>query len=307
MPTKLTYAQYDVFTSTRFLGNPLAIVHVPSSAILTQEQKQLIAREFNLSETTFVHDNDDGSGSSFRIDIFTPHEELPFAGHPTVGTGCHLLSTIQPSRNDVTLNIKAGPTPVHRLSEPDRGVKLQIPVDFKIHPSFLHPDLKRLQSALTPTDYVHGDGAEPIVSIVKKMNFFLVELTSVDALGRASTYPSNIPVPTSHLGDWARVPGELENMFVYTFVQTDEGKVRARMFGWPGFEDPATGSAACTLGGYLASKKGKGNWKFEMTQGVEMGRKSEISIFVEINDNGEVEKVELAGEAIKVMEGTLEI
>ncbi|KAK7049908.1 hypothetical protein VNI00_005338 [Paramarasmius palmivorus] len=306
MPTKLNYALYDVFTSTRFLGNPLAIVSVPTSANLTQEQKQLIAREFNLSETTFVHDSQD-NGSSFRTDIFTPHEELPFAGHPTVGTGFHLLSTIQSARNDVTLNIKAGSTPVHRLSEPDRGVKLQIPVDFKIHPSFSQVDVKQFQPKLSPSDYIHGDGAEPIVSIVKGMNFFLVELASVDALSRMNTYGADIHVPTSHLGAWARVTGDTENMFVYAFVQTSEGKVRARMFGWPGFEDPATGSAACTLGGYLASKKGAGKWRFEVTQGVEMGRKSEIMVFAQIDEGGKVEKIELAGEAVKVMEGILEV
>ncbi|KAJ3901158.1 PhzF family phenazine biosynthesis protein, partial [Lentinula edodes] len=106
MALSIPFHTVDVFTQTRFLGNPLAIVllHHPSSSsdssdpkprppVLTQHQKQLIAREFNLSETVFIHitqSNYDDPSVPFAIDIFTTTEELPFAGHPTIGAGWFL-------------------------------------------------------------------------------------------------------------------------------------------------------------------------------------------------------------------------
>jgi PhzF family phenazine biosynthesis protein len=82
---KLEFAIVDVFTDKRYEGNPLAIVRVPASSNLTQEQKQNIAREFNLSETTFLHEPTGNEFGVWTVDIFTIHEELPFAGHPTIG------------------------------------------------------------------------------------------------------------------------------------------------------------------------------------------------------------------------------
>lgn len=81
---KLDFVVVDVFTAKRYEGNPLAIVRMPPSVKLTQEQKQNIAREFNLSETTFLHEPTD-SESAWTVDIFTVQAELPFAGHPTIG------------------------------------------------------------------------------------------------------------------------------------------------------------------------------------------------------------------------------
>lgn len=84
--TKLDYAFVDVFTDKRYEGNPLAIVRVPATCTLTQDQKQSIAREFNLSETTFWHEPKEGDGSNvWVVDIFMVDAELPFAGHPTIG------------------------------------------------------------------------------------------------------------------------------------------------------------------------------------------------------------------------------
>jgi PhzF family phenazine biosynthesis protein len=82
---KLDFAIVDVFTDKRYKGNPLAVVRVPASSNLTQEQKQNIAREFNLSETTFLHEPAGNESGVWTVDIFTINEELPFAGHPTIG------------------------------------------------------------------------------------------------------------------------------------------------------------------------------------------------------------------------------
>lgn len=82
---KLEFAIVDVFTDKRYEGNPLAIVRLPASSKVTQEQKQNIAREFNLSETTFLHEPTSEESCAWTVDIFTTNAELPFAGHPTIG------------------------------------------------------------------------------------------------------------------------------------------------------------------------------------------------------------------------------
>ncbi|KAK7473243.1 hypothetical protein VKT23_001341 [Stygiomarasmius scandens] len=297
---KLPFVQIDVFTDTRYAGNPLAIVSAPSST-LTQEQKQAIAQEFNLSETVILHDALQSESSLIvPIDIFTPREELPFAGHPTVGTGWHLLRT-HPDKQVVTLRTKAGDIPVVRESS---GVKLQVPIDFKVHAPYHHPTAKsaQVQPNLVPTDYVNGvDAPEAVASIVKGMSFWLLELASEEALARVVPYSQRVDIPDQHLGEWKGFAS------AYIFVVMKDGvTVRTRMFEGT-FEDPATGSAASTLCGYLAKKKGPGEWKFSIIQGVEMGRKSEIGVNVVVGSNGEVQKVELVGNAASVMSGFVEV
>ncbi|KAG5337485.1 hypothetical protein J132_07717 [Termitomyces sp. J132] len=290
MSLKLRFVQLDVFSTVRFLGNPLAIVHIPEGVELSQSQKQLIAREFNLSETVFLHETSD-SNAAVTIDIFTTTEELPFAGHPTIGSGWYLLS--QTARKDtITLRTKAGQIPVVR----DGGrVVLQVPIDFKVHAPFLQPNLKALQPHLDDKDYMNGKhGAEALVSIVKGMTFILLELTSEEALAKMQPLPTRITAPD--LGDWAGLVG------VYAFYERLDGVVRTRMFDGT-LEDPATGSAASTLAGWLARKNGPGKWNIEIVQGVEMGRRSEIAVKVEIGSDGEVVRVDLGGSAVEAMEG----
>ena len=104
---KLSYTTLDVFTSSRYAGNPVAIVQVPSGTSLSQAQKQAIAAEFNLSEIVFLHLPAEGVTSSERkIDIFTHQAEVPFAGHPTIGTSHYLLHTTSQDVN--TVLTKAG-------------------------------------------------------------------------------------------------------------------------------------------------------------------------------------------------------
>lgn len=294
------YATLDVFTTSRYLGNPLAIVHLPPSASLSQDRKQLIAREFNLSETVFLHEPAAESDfeSPITIDIFTTTAEIPFAGHPTVGTAWYLLSQ-NPNIDTITLRTKAGDIPVHRQSQ---GVRVHVPTDFKEHGLYHQPALKSSQPLLKPTDYVRGDAAEPVASIVKGMPIFAVQLTSEEALGKLQPYSERLAVPDEHLGEWAR--GGFAPL--YAFVEKEDGTIRTRMLHGP-LEDPATGSAASTLGAFLGKRKGPGNWTFEVVQGVEMGRRSDIRVDVEIGEGGEVKSVELAGSAVQVMQGSLEI
>ncbi|KAK0186448.1 hypothetical protein F5146DRAFT_961754 [Armillaria mellea] len=296
----LHYTTLDVFTTTPFQGNPLAVVHLPSpeSSQVSQEQRLLIAREFKISETVFVHDQEESdSGAVFAISIFTPSQELPFAGHPTVGAGCYLLSKI--GKDKLTLRTKAGDILV---SSEDTGVRLKVPVDFKVHTPYLNDVLKVKQPALKDKDYVNGaESAEPVISIVKGMTFIMLELASSEALGKLQLYPQWFSLPDEHLGDWKGAGGPAK---LYAFVRMADGSIRTRMFK-ENYEDPATGSAACALGGWLGQKNGDGNWCFKLVQGVEIGRRSEITVFATIS-GGQVVSIELAGNAVQVMEGKVQ-
>jgi PhzF family phenazine biosynthesis protein len=89
---QLDFRTVDVFTGTKYEGNPLAIVSIPKGADVSQEQKQAIAREFNLSETTFVHESEvNNDRTSWSVDIFMTSAELPFAGHPIIGTETRMI------------------------------------------------------------------------------------------------------------------------------------------------------------------------------------------------------------------------
>jgi PhzF family phenazine biosynthesis protein len=294
MVLKLRYVQLDVFTTTRFLGNPLAIVHLPKDVNVSQSQKQIVAREFNLSETVFLHEPSD-LDSPVTIDIFTTDKELPFAGHPTIGSGQYLLSQA-PERSMITLKTKAGEIPVLRDSQ---RVVLQVPIKFKVHTPYKHPSLKGHQFKLKEHDYVNGiDGGEALASIVKGMSFILLQLTSEDAL--AALQPYREPFHSNDLGEWAGFVG------VYAFFEREDGVVRTRMFEGS-LEDPATGSAASTLGGWLGKRKGPGKWAIEIVQGVEMGRKSDITVIVEVGADGEVSRIDLGGSAVEVIEGWITV
>jgi PhzF family phenazine biosynthesis protein len=205
-----------------------------------------------------------------------------------------LLSKYQ-DLDKVVLDTKSGKIPVVR--DPS-GVRLQVPIDFKIHAPYAHPKLKSAQKGLEDGDFVNGGGPEPIVSIVKGLSFFVVQISSEEALAKLHPYSERLTVPEDLLGAWSGW------VSVCCFVEKEDGSVRTRMF-FQNIEDPATGSASAALAGYLAEKKGSGTWRFEFIQGVEMGRKSEISVVVNVGTDGQVERIELAGSAVRVMEGSL--
>lgn len=247
-----------------------------------------------------MHDSPPGAGEDapVKIDIFTTEEEIPFAGHPTVGSSWCLLTGLGGSggkRKSITLKTKAGDIPAVLL-DPGR-VCLQVPVDFKEHDPVELSWLKALQPNLRPTDYSSSsDGGEAVASIVKGMNFVLMRFNSEEALKKLQPVARRIEVPW--LGEWQGL------VALYAFYEREDGVVRTRLFLGT-LEDPATGSAASTLAGWLARRKGPGSWKFEIIQGVEMGRRSDIEVQVEVGSNGEVVKVELGGDAVEVMTGSI--
>ncbi|KAJ3768630.1 hypothetical protein FB446DRAFT_694787 [Lentinula raphanica] len=324
----ISFQIIDVFTHRRFLGNPLAIVilhHADLDSIhtqsLTQQQKQLLAREFNLSETVFIHTtqrNHNDPSEPFVIDIFTTTEELPFAGHPTIGAGWFLAQRWK-TRTEFRLSTRAGEILVTNTSRdmPAKLVRLQVPIDFMTHPLYHSPGLSTLKSKvhqpeLEPDDYVNGvEGAEPVASIVKGMSFILIQLSNEGALARMKPLygitEAELRVPDNHLGDWKG----FSSLYVFVIVTdtnaNDIIRIRTRMLHSGGLEDPATGSAASTLCGWLAVQKGAGNWRFEVIQGIEIGRESRIGVLVDVDGHGSVTKIELLGGAVKVAEGVLQV
>ncbi|CEI67704.1 hypothetical protein FVEN_g9520 [Fusarium venenatum] len=310
----LTFTTLDVFTKTAFEGNPLAVVTIPPPSQcppLTQDQKQRIAREFNLSETVFVHDVENRSESSRRkIDIFTPKAELPFAGHPTIGTAIFLRS-----QGVKAMVVKAGEIDLE--FDATGSARAAIPHNVRLHTHRLiqpeyeaGPDNKIAQVSAAEI------GAR-LFSIVNGMTFALIELPSLDMLAAAK------------IGAMSYISGDLQDegwkhdfdsrRYYFVLLNSERSsdgngilqKVRTRLVKRT-MEDPATGSAACALACYLALHRLSDDYiQFRITQGVEMGRESLILVDVVVEKNGDGERkvktVHLGGNAVEVMSGTLRI
>lgn len=307
----LSFSTLDVFTLTQFRGNQLAVVHVPSSPsdsdALTQEIKQKIAREFNFSETVFIHEPIPGS-QDHEIEIFTVKEELPFAGHPVIGTLNYLAQRVDPPLQRLTLLCKAGLIR-GRYHQKGSISQAEIPQDLRIHkelvPSGLmlstQPDaLKNILSL----DYF------PVVSIVKGLSFVLVNVPSVHPY-LEMLEPSGFDFDASKI----KFDEGWENSFIgaYFYTKTSHPQqaaisIKARMFERSVGEDAATGSAASALACYLALKDGTPgkDYRFNIQQGIEMGRPSDIGVSVELNSSGKgVSNLVLAGSAVLVTQGTM--
>ncbi|CEJ91008.1 hypothetical protein VHEMI06752 [[Torrubiella] hemipterigena] len=305
---ELPFETYDVFTTTRYLGNALGVVTIPADAVKpTQEQKQAIAREFNLSETIFIHQvADPATNKQRQIDIFVTDAELPFAGHPVIGAAVSLLD-----EGVDTIITKAGPIPVRKTG--DQSAQAAVPFNTHLHQ-------KRLRDAAVAADQLSdvavirdAELQAPLFSIVKGMNFYLTELPDLNTLGRVTVGSFN---PPQELLDEEWRVGFAG---IYYFVRLgdrvgDDGipvvSLRTRMVaGVLGIEDPATGSASCCLCSYLstvASDQKVPFVKYEITQGVEMGKESSITVVIGVKD-GKLDSVSLSGAAVRVMKGVLTI
>jgi PhzF family phenazine biosynthesis protein len=292
---ELSFTTLDVFTKTPYLGNPLAVVQVPagSKTHLTQQQKQTIASEFNLSEIVFMHLPPPASPfTEITIDIFTSKAEVPFAGHPTIGSAAYLLN-IRGTKTS-TIVTKAGRIPIAADAETGE-IKAVVPQTFHVH-------------AVKYTSELTSQPAET-TSIVKGMSFIFVPLPDLETLEKAHRSLHNESYEPLALDDGWRI-GLLGTMYYVPQGEDKFGRNRYRTRMFTDIEDPGTGSASSALGCYLVGKiptaEGKGPFRFAFEQGVEMGRRNEISVEVTRGDGGEgIEKVVLSGRAVKVMEGTL--
>ncbi|NVK43552.1 MAG: PhzF family phenazine biosynthesis protein [Oceanospirillaceae bacterium] len=287
----LDFYTLDVFTDQPFAGNPLAVF--PDAGKLPDERMTQLTRELNLSETVFVTGS--GPGNRFDVRIFTPGGEIPFAGHPTVGTALLLkrLGRLQPgAESSLTLVQRVGDVPVTFRGEGgDEVARFRTALAPEVGDSELDPETAAAMLGLEP-----GQLVRPPRIASCGTPFQMFEVTDIESLGRAQL----------DLALWRRALAGAAAPDLYLYTRSGESlSVRARMFG-PGFniaEDPATGAAASALAGMLALDAATpGLYRLRIEQGVEMGRPSLILTEVRVGDAG-VESVEVEGQARLLSQG----
>lgn len=275
------YVVYDVFTATAFGGNQLAVF--PDARVLPKAKLQAITREFNFSEVTFVYPPENPAHTA-RVRIFTPTREVPFAGHPTIGTAIALRDLGRGI--ELILELGVGPIPCHVGPS---GASFTTPVPLEI---IAQPDVALVAEALgLPAAAICTDHHGPVQASLG-LAFVLVELSDRAALAAAH------PVLEACRKGAALHPAGLD-FAIFCYVRDGEA-VEARMFApldnMP--EDPATGSASATLGAFLAQLPG-GPQRLAISQGVDMGRPSQIGVTV--GPDG----VTVTGQAVQTMAGRL--
>jgi len=297
------YLTADVFTDKPFGGNQLAVF--PDAKGLDDERMFALAREFNFSETTFVFPPEKGGTRKLRI--WTPGGEVPFAGHPTVGTA-HVLAAIGevplagPITN-VVFEELVGPTPVSIRAEDGRPTFCQLSVAMLPEEGPPPPSNAALAAALglDPSDLLDGDWAPR--GWTCGVPYLFVPLRDRAAVARAAIRSE--AWERALAGTWA------PELFVFAREGERVGSdLHARMFA-PAFgiaEDPATGSAAAALAGYLARRDGRRNntLRWIVEQGFEMKRPSILEVEADVA-GGAVTGVRVGGATVLVCEGTMSI
>jgi len=293
---KFKFATLDVFTGTRFAGNSLAVVFDADS--IDGAAMQAVAREFNHPETVFVL-KPKAAGATAHARIFTPVLEMPFAGHPTVGTAV-ALALRRDAGSDIVLEEKIGLLKCQvQTEDTDRG-----------RATFVIPALPRdlgaaaswdaIAAALgLATDDLGFDGHQPSKWSAGVV-FTFVPVRNIDAVRRCRIVDAQWDAAFADTG-------------AYIFSQETEDKAsdfHARMFA-PGFgvrEDPATGSAAAAFAGFCAKSLslGDGEHRFIIEQGFEMGRRSMIELGL-TKRGGALVSASVGGPAVVVTEGEIEI
>jgi trans-2,3-dihydro-3-hydroxyanthranilate isomerase len=289
----------DVFTGTALMGNPLAVVM--NTCGLTTEQMQSIAREFNLSETTFVERRgaDVERAEGVRVRIFTTQDELPFAGHPTLGTAS-VLKMFAPDclvGDTVMLAENVGPIPVRFTGEGLHAEMTQRDPEFGVELN--RADVARLIG-------LNEEDLDPHLTpqVVSTGNAFaIVVLRGVEELGRLNVNPAKAM-------EWL---GERGARWFYVLAPTGEREPawRARMQFYGG-EDPATGSAAGCAISYLVGRGAVApGERIALCQGVEICRPGDMVLSAGIRNEGhgmksaKVVDVRVAGSTILVAKGQL--
>lgn len=296
----LSFTTYDVFTDTRFAGNPLAVVFGADE--LSDAQMQTVAREFNLSETIFVRTASYAQHAA-SVRIFTPTKELPFAGHPTIGCAIALAerdnATGQPRDILLVLEERIGPVRCGVKIAADGASFAEFTAPKLSEPAGADPSIESAVAALglAPADIGFGKHGPSLFSA--GVPFAMIPVASLNALARAKPVSDT----TAALG--------ASEVFVYTRAEARAAhSFHARMFA-PEIgivEDPATGGAAAAFAGVLARFEDlpDGWHTLPILQGAEMGRPSLIGLEVHI-ENAKLAGARIAGKAVKVSEGVLYI
>ncbi len=290
----------DVFTDQRFDGNPLAVL--PEAAGLSDRQMQQIAREFNFSESTFVFPPE--AGHTRVVRIFTPTVEVPFAGHPNIGTAFVLAGAGEfgdlAASTSVTFEEKAGLVPITIEAVDGKPTRCELTAPQTLILGNTVPVRVLAAAVSLSPDEIVTDTHPPQVASVG-LPFVFAELSGRDALARARVDPVAHAVLLNE-----GVPRE-----IHVYVRSnDEFDIRARVFapsdGVP--EDPATGSANCALAGMLAhyAVQATGDFRWRIAQGVEMGRPSTLHARAE-KRGGKVVSTHIGGACVLVAEGFIHL
>lgn len=286
------YYTCDVFTDERFGGNPLAVL--PEARGLDDARMQQITCEFNYSETTFVFPPE--AGQTRKVRIFTPTGEVPFAGHPNVGTAFTLALAGEfgalGASTTVRFEERAGIVPVTIEAAGGRPLRCELaaPEGLSLGKSVSVQEVAALLS-LSPRDIVCDTHPPQRASV--GLGFVFAELRSREALERIRV-------------DWSQLRSRGEDAATHVYVRSDdEFDLRARAFV-PVGEDPATGSANCALAALLAhyDPRPDGEFRWRIAQGVEMGRPSTLHARVE-KRAGEIASAHVGGACVAVSEGVL--
>ena len=292
---KLNYLLLDVFTTARLQGNPLAVVL--NADDLLDNQMQAIASEFNLSETVFIH-RPEAVRHTAAVRIFTPHVELPFAGHPTVGAAVVLALQTRSSAIRIEERVGLITCVMDQMTKQSGFARFGLP--HLPAEAGKAPDVIKIAHTLSIEPEEIGCGFYQPAVWSAGVTFYMVPVKNAAVLKR---------VRAERRGWNEFYP--LGNNAVYVFTETPEelgNQLAARMFA-PGMglgEDPATGSAAAALIGLLAQRADPGQTELVLRQGYEMGRPSQIHI--QFRKEGDtLTHGGIGGHAVVVGEGTLDL
>jgi trans-2,3-dihydro-3-hydroxyanthranilate isomerase len=300
---QLNFVTVDVFTDRQFGGNPLAVV--PDARGLTSEQMQAIAAEFNLSETTFVLPPQDAANTA-QVRIFTPRAELPFAGHPNVGTAFVLAGAAagaaRPATGDtMVFEEKAGLVRVQLLRDGSAvtGARLTAPQGFSIGKTIAR-EIVASACSLAETD-IDTRAHQPLIASCG-IPLIFAAVTSRAALAAAR--------PRSEIFA-QHVPATLATgIHLYLEAATPNADIEARMFAplYGVAEDPATGSANVALIALLATLRAEPDLRLErkISQGVDMGRPSLLAASAE-KRAGKIVAAYIGGSCVPVMRGVISV
>jgi trans-2,3-dihydro-3-hydroxyanthranilate isomerase len=291
---RLVMAQWDVFTSKPFEGNSLAVFF--DGRGLSDAEMQSIAKEMNLSETTFIFPRDQPTERELgvRVRIFTVQEELPFAGHPTLGTAFALRG--ESGAKEVSLDLNVGKVPVHFEETPGQpvfGEMTQVDPVFEIQHD---REAVARASGLRVEDF---DSSLPIETVSTGVPFTVTPLKSLAVIQK-------LRVDVGKVAEYLTKTGGKFLYFVARETVDPAARLHARMFFYNG-EDPATGSAAgCATGWMVAHGVAEPEQRVLIEQGIEMQRPSRIFVRASRRNNmrdNRVVNVRVGGNAIEVMRG----
>ena len=296
------FVQLDVFTQTALAGNPLAIF--PDARGLNDAEMQALAREMNLSETTFIFPRDGATEAreGKKVRIFTVEAELPFAGHPTLGTALYLYASESTKPSEITLDLKAGKIPVRFTA--NSGNAGGDRVDGQVFGEMRQRD-PEFGTPLSTEDVARVIGIAvdeissewPIQPVSTGLTFTIVPFRNRQTL-------SDLKFTYIQAAEFLKKTGA--NFFYFLHPERREGRLeaRARMFFYGG-EDPATGSAAgCAASWMVQHGVAKSDEQVVIQQGIECRRPSEMHVRA-TREGGRVSNVRVGGYAVEILRGTV--